>query len=135
MADQFVGEIRIFPFNFAPQGWALCQGQLLPIAQNTALFSLLGTNYGGNGTTNFALPNLNATAAAHAGNGAGLTALSIGERDSPGAGARALPSALTVARNMLASTSTSQAAAPLPSEPGLGINYCIALQGIFPPRS
>ena len=58
MADPFVAEIRIFPFNFAPKGWAFCDGQLLPISQNTALFSLLGTTYGGNGTVNFALPDL-----------------------------------------------------------------------------
>ena len=58
MADQFVAEIRIFAGNFAPTGWALCNGQLLPISQNTALFSLLGTTYGGDGTSNFALPNL-----------------------------------------------------------------------------
>src|ERR1700747_398436 len=57
MADQFVGEIRIVPFNFAPVGWAMCNGQLLPISQNTALFSLLGTTYGGNGGTTFALPD------------------------------------------------------------------------------
>ena len=56
--DPFVAEIRIFPFNFAPKGWALCDGQILPISQNTALFSLLGTMYGGNGTTTFALPDL-----------------------------------------------------------------------------
>ena len=58
MADPFVGEIRIFGFNFAPTGWAQCNGQLLPISQNTALFSLLGTNFGGDGRTTFALPNL-----------------------------------------------------------------------------
>ena len=58
MADPFVAEIRIFPFNFAPTGWAFCDGQLLPLSQNTALFSLLGTTYGGDGKSNFALPNL-----------------------------------------------------------------------------
>ncbi len=58
MADNFVGEIRLVGFNFAPQGWALCNGQVLPIQQNTALFSLLGIQFGGNGTSNFALPNL-----------------------------------------------------------------------------
>ena len=58
MADPFVAEIRIFPFNFAPKGWAWCDGQLLPLSQNTALFSLLGTTYGGNGQWNFALPDL-----------------------------------------------------------------------------
>ena len=58
MADPFVAEIRIFPFNFAPRGWAWCDGQLLPLSQNTALFSLLGTTYGGDGKSNFALPDL-----------------------------------------------------------------------------
>src|SRR5580658_3619125 len=58
MADNFVAEIRLFPFNFAPRGWAMCQGQILPISQNAALFSLIGTYYGGNGTSNFALPDL-----------------------------------------------------------------------------
>ncbi|MGZ4164153.1 MAG: phage tail protein, partial [Tumebacillaceae bacterium] len=71
MADAFIGEIRIFAGNFPPQGWAFCNGQLLPISQNTALFSILGTQYGGNGTTNFALPNLAGSAAMSQGNGPG----------------------------------------------------------------
>ena len=79
MADQYLGEIRIVPFNFAPLGWALCNGQILPISQYTALFSLLGTYYGGNGTSNFALPNLQGTAPMNQGNGAGLTPRTIGE--------------------------------------------------------
>src|ERR1700755_2085298 len=79
MADPFVAEIRAFPFNFAPKGWALCNGQILPISQNTALFSLLGTTYGGNGTTNFALPNLQGCAPLQAGQGPGLTDRSLGE--------------------------------------------------------
>lgn len=65
MADPFVAEIRMFPFNFAPKGWAFCNGQLLPISQNTALFSLLGTFYGGNGKTTFGLPNLQGSAPIH----------------------------------------------------------------------
>ncbi len=69
MADPYVGEVRVFAGNFPPSGWALCNGQLLPISQNTALFSLLGTNYGGNGTTNFALPNLQGAFPMHAGGG------------------------------------------------------------------
>src|ERR1044071_8580653 len=80
MSDQFVGEIRIFGCNYAPQGWAQCNGQLLSISQNTALFSLLGTFYGGDGKSNFALPNLQGAAALDAGNGAGLTSYSLGER-------------------------------------------------------
>jgi microcystin-dependent protein len=79
MADQFVGEIRLFPYNFAPRNWAICQGQLLPISQNAALFSLLGVNYGGNGTTNFALPDLRDRVPIHWGNGIGLSPISIGE--------------------------------------------------------
>lgn len=69
MAEPFLSEIRIFSFNFAPKGWALCNGQLLPINQNQALFSLLGTTYGGNGQTNFALPNLQGRSQLHVGNG------------------------------------------------------------------
>lgn len=79
MADQYIGEIRIFAGNFAPRGWALCNGQLMPIAQNTALFSLLGTRYGGDGKTTFALPNLQGRAAMHWGNGPGLTERALGE--------------------------------------------------------
>lgn len=79
MADPFVAEIRIFPFNFAPRGWAFCSGQLLPISQNTALFSLLGTNYGGNGQSNFALPNFDGKAPMHPGQGPGLSLHDLGE--------------------------------------------------------
>jgi len=77
--DPFVAEIRMFPFNFAPKGWAWCNGQLLPIAQNTALFSLLGTTYGGNGQTTFGLPNLQGSAALNAGQGPGLSQRFLGE--------------------------------------------------------
>ena len=73
MADPFVAEIRIFPFNFAPKGWAFCDGQLLPISQNTALFSLLGTTYGGDGKSTFALPDLQGRAPMHPGQGPGLS--------------------------------------------------------------
>jgi microcystin-dependent protein len=79
MSDQFLAEIRIFPFNFAPKGWATCDGQLLPISQNTALFSLLGTTYGGNGKSNFALPNLEGSAPMHPGQGPGLSLHDLGE--------------------------------------------------------
>jgi microcystin-dependent protein len=79
MADPFVAEIRIFPFNFAPRGWAWCDGQMLPLSQNTALFSLLGTTYGGNGKSNFALPNLQGRAAMHPGQGPGLSLHELGE--------------------------------------------------------
>src|SRR6202161_5001908 len=79
MSDQFVAEIRIFGFTFPPTGWAYCNGQLLPISQNTALFSLLGTNYGGNGTSTFALPNLQGSAPMHPGQGPGLSLHDLGE--------------------------------------------------------
>ena len=80
MSDAFVAEIRIVPFNFAPTGWATCDGQLLPISQNTALFSLLGTFYGGNGQSNFALPNLQGSAAIHQGQGQGLSEYFLGQQ-------------------------------------------------------
>jgi microcystin-dependent protein len=79
MADPFVAEIRIFPFNFAPKGWAWCQGQLLPLSQNTALFSLLGTTYGGDGKSNFALPDMQGNAPMHPGQGPGLSLHDLGE--------------------------------------------------------
>ena len=79
MADPFVAEIRIFPFNFAPRGWAWCDGQLLPLSQNTALFSLLGTTYGGDGKSNFALPDLQGRAPMHPGQGPGLSLHDLGE--------------------------------------------------------
>jgi microcystin-dependent protein len=75
----FVAEINLFPFNFCPTGWAWCDGQVIPIQQNTALFALLGTTYGGNGTTNFALPNLNGRVAMHPGQGPGLSTRYLGE--------------------------------------------------------
>ncbi|HEY5886001.1 MAG TPA: tail fiber protein [Pyrinomonadaceae bacterium] len=79
MADPFVAEIRIFPFNFAPKGWAWCNGQLLPLSQNTALFSLLGTTYGGDGKSNFALPDLEGRVPMHPGQGPGLSLHDLGE--------------------------------------------------------
>lgn len=79
MADPFVAEIRIVPFNFAPRGWAWCDGQILPLSQNTALFSLLGTTYGGNGKSNFALPDLQGRAPMHPGEGPGLSLHDLGE--------------------------------------------------------
>ncbi len=79
MSEPFVGEIRTVGFNFAPQGWALCNGQLLPINQNQALFSLLGTQYGGDGVQTFALPDLRGRVAIHQGQGPGLESYTIGE--------------------------------------------------------
>lgn len=77
--DPFVAEIRIFPFNFAPKGWAWCNGQILPLSQNTALFSLLGTTYGGDGKSNFALPNMQGNVPMHPGQGPGLSLHDLGE--------------------------------------------------------
>ena len=79
MANPYLGEIRMVGFNFAPVGWALCNGQLLSISQNTALFSLLGTTYGGNGTTTFALPDLRGRVPVHAGQGPGLSNYTLGQ--------------------------------------------------------
>jgi microcystin-dependent protein len=79
VADPYLAEIRIFAGSFAPKGWALCNGQLIPISQNTALFSLLGTNYGGDGKSTFALPNLQGSAPMHQGQGPGLTDRVVGE--------------------------------------------------------
>src|SRR5437762_2941540 len=79
MSSPFVAEIRIFGFNFPPTGWAFCDGQLMPISQNTALFSLLGTTYGGDGKSTFALPNLMGSAPMHPGQGPGLSQRDLGE--------------------------------------------------------
>ena len=80
MSDPFIGEISLFGGNFAPRNWAFCSGQLLSISQNTALFALIGTIYGGDGRTNFALPDLRSRAAVGAGNGPGLSSASLGQR-------------------------------------------------------
>lgn len=79
MSDQFLAEIRIFPFNFPPTGWAFCDGQLMPISQNTALFSLLGTVYGGDGKSTFALPDLQGSSPMQPGQGQGLSLRDLGE--------------------------------------------------------
>ncbi|MCX7571872.1 tail fiber protein [Tumebacillus sp. DT12] len=80
MADAYIGEIRVFAGNFAPKGWALCNGQLMSISQNTALFSILGVQYGGDGKTTFALPNLMGNAPMGQGSGQGLTPRTVGEK-------------------------------------------------------
>jgi microcystin-dependent protein len=173
MADPFVAEIRIFPFNFAPKGWAFCDGQLLPLSQNTALFSLLGTTYGGNGKSNFALPDLQGRGAMHPGQGQGLSLRDLGEMGGAetitllvseipfhthGMQAFATPADLkepqqgaVLTRNQngaIYNTTISnivqmdpQALTPaggsLPHnnmQPYLTLNFCIALQGVFPPR-
>src|SRR3954464_14815480 len=78
-AEPFLGEICLYPYNFAPRGWAFCSGQILPIAQNTALFSLLGTTFGGNGQTTFALPDMRSRVPIHAGQGPGLSNYDLGQ--------------------------------------------------------
>ena len=106
--DPFVAEIRIFPFNFAPKGWAWCNGQLLPLSQNTALFSLLGTTYGGDGKSNFALPDLEGRAPMHPGQGPGLSLHDLGET-----GGSETVTLLAVAR----SPPTRTRCAPTPTSP------------------
>jgi microcystin-dependent protein len=169
MSDQFVAEVRIFGFNFPPNGWAFCQGQLVPISQNTALFSLLGTTYGGNGQTNFALPNLQATFPMHPGNGPGLSPRTLGESGGASAvtlGTNEIPAhdhAYAVGNSApaqqpagnLVGASPARGFHPGPPDgtahfsalqvsggsqphnnmpPFLTLNFCIALQGVFPAR-
>ncbi len=80
MSEPFIAQVQIFPYNFAPRGWAFCDGQLLPIAQNTALFALIGTLYGGDGRTTFGLPNLKGRAVVHPGTGPGLSPVNLAQR-------------------------------------------------------
>jgi microcystin-dependent protein len=172
MADPFVAEIRIFPFNFAPKGWAFCDGQLLPLSQNTALFSLLGTTYGGNGKSNFALPDLQGRAPMHPGQGPGLSLHDLGETggsdtvslleseipshthacrvSSDQAGLQGPSPARTIARSVngfayvagpanvnMAPEVLAPAGGDQPHnnlQPFLTFNFCIAMQGVFPPR-
>jgi microcystin-dependent protein len=172
VSDQFVAEIRIFPFNFAPVGWAMCNGQLLSISQNTALFALIGTNFGGDGRTTFGLPNLQGSFAVDQGQGAGLSPYDLGETGgsatvtllssqmpshnhlvnctstdgtaSPsgavfGGGGRGRQPAYAAGPATLAMSATAvgQAGGSQPHNnmpPYLTLNFCIALQGIFPAR-
>ena len=174
MADPFVAEIRIFPFNFAPRGWAFCDGQLLPISMNTALFSLLGTTYGGDGKSNFALPNLQGNAPMHPGQGPGLSLHDLGETGGSDTvslleseipahahtlQAQTSPASLEVGapdRSLARSTGgfafkqtpftnlvsmSSSALTPAGGDaphnnmmPYLTLTFCIALQGVYPPR-
>ncbi|MBL8252188.1 MAG: phage tail protein [Candidatus Competibacter sp.] len=174
MADPFVAEIRIFGFNFAPKGWAFCNGQLLPLSQNTALFSLLGTTYGGDGKTNFALPNIQGSVVMGPGQGPGLSLHDLGETggsdtvtlldsESPNhthtlrihAGDPADLNAPNPSRSLarsnggnaygpanslvaMSANAVSPAGGGQPHnnlQPYLTLNYCIALQGVFPPRT
>ncbi|HEX8501245.1 MAG TPA: tail fiber protein [Pyrinomonadaceae bacterium] len=170
MSDPFVAEIRMFGFNFAPTGWAQCNGQLLPISQNTALFSLLGTTYGGDGKSTFALPNLQGSTPLHPGQGQGLSLYDLGQQsgsefvtllesempfhshsygateengvsnnpgnNAPGVGSAiyATPAALVP----MAFQALAPAGGSLPHNnlmPYLVVNFCIAMQGVFPPRT
>lgn len=173
MSDQFVAEIRIFPFNFPPTGWAYCDGQLMPISQNTALFALLGTVYGGDGKSTFALPDLRGRAPMQPGQGQGLSLRDLGQMSGvesitllvseipvhthtmmaagadPGEDRVPGPSE-SLARSVggsiygPASNLTTMASQALPPaggglphnnmQPYLTLNFCIALQGIFPQR-
>jgi microcystin-dependent protein len=175
MADPFVAEIRIFPFNFAPTGWAFCDGQILPLSQNTALYSLLGTTYGGNGKTTFALPDLQGSAPVNAGQGPGLSSYALGEQtgvesvtllqsempvhthqmigqvDPADTQAPTTSAVFTISSNgfiyagtpgntlvNMAFQTIAPAGGSLPHNNMMNyltLNFCIALQGVFPPRS
>ena len=134
MTDQFVAEIRIFPGNFAPKGWALSNGQLIAISQNTALFSLLGTQYGGDARSNFALPDFRSRMPMGQGQGAGLSSRVVG--DVGGAETITLQGlAIPSAPASPVSASVGYRPQPLTISPFLALNFIIALQGIFPARS
>ncbi|MCB1852562.1 MAG: phage tail protein [Gammaproteobacteria bacterium] len=171
MSEPFVAEIKIFAGNFAPRGYAFCNGQLLPIAQNTALFSLIGTTYGGDGRSTTALPNLQGRAAMHPGRGPGLTDRRLGERvgvtsvtlseaqmpqhnhvmqgfpsaevanptstrglgNAPIYGSPAAGTLGDLAAAAIGNTGGNQSHNNM--QPYLAMNFIIALQGIYPPRS
>lgn len=109
--ESFIGEIAVVAFNFAPRGWAICAGQVLPISQNVALFSLLGTTYGGNGQTTFALPDLSGRTPVGAGNGPGLTPVVPGEAFGQEQVTLLTPE-VPAHRHQLTAGSTADAAAP-----------------------
>jgi microcystin-dependent protein len=172
--DPFVAEIRMFPFNFAPKGWAFCNGQLMPISQNTAVFSLLGTTYGGDGKSTFALPDMQGNAPMHPDQGPGLSLHDLGEiggsenvtllqseiplhSHTLGAASAQDPGNLQVGapQRVLAASANGLAYNPAASlvnlafealaptggglphnnmQPYITVNFCIALQGVFPQR-
>jgi microcystin-dependent protein len=171
MSEPFIAEIRIFPYTFAPRGWAFCSGQLLPIAQNTALFSLVGTTYGGNGQTTFGLPNLQSRTPLGFDQGPGLSHYDLGEiggvetvtltsqqvpahthpvLGNTGPATTGVPNAtlslgLTTAAapvygpaQNLATMSSTGTAGSQPHgnrQPFTVLNFCIAIEGIFPSRN
>src|SRR5471032_1527421 len=123
--DPFVAEIRVFPFNFAPTGWALCDGQILPISQNTALFSLLGTTYGGDGKSNFALPNMQGNAPMHPGQGPGLSLHDLGETGGSQTVTLLESEIPAHSHNLSASSQNAKTRLPSDREPaaGVGVGY------------
>ena len=178
MSDVYLGQIQAFGFSFAPRGWALCQGQLMNIQQNQALFALLGTTYGGNGTTTFGLPDLRGRVSNSQGQGPGLANYTLGELS--GSENVTLNQTQMPLHNHLITTNNSQGTSPTPSgnvdagvsfargqtppniyaassdgttlkagtlttaggsqphsnlQPYLTVNFCIALQGLFPSRN
>lgn len=165
MADPFIAEIRLFSFNLVPKGWAKTNGQILPIAQNTALFSLIGTFYGGNGQTNFALPDLRGCVPLHSGGGYTLgqrggeqnhtllvaeipnhthqlhassnnaTATALTDTFYPAVAETNIYASGAPNTMMKADTSIQGSSQPHNNmQPFLTLNFCIALQGVFPPR-
>jgi microcystin-dependent protein len=140
MSDPFIAEVRIMGCNFAPQGWAFCNGQLLPIAQNTALFSLIGATYGGDGITTMALPDLQGRSPMHPGNGPGLPSRTLGEFIVTSGQTENVITAVTVDRGLAHTATTQQASVyPVPANttgnaPSLSMNFVIALTGLYPPR-
>ncbi|MFS0553603.1 phage tail protein [Brevibacillus sp. 179-C9.3 HS] len=165
MAEPFLGEIRQFSFSFAPRGWALCNGQLLNINQNQALYALLGTTYGGNGTTNFALPDLRGRVPVHWGNGvtfgqkAGAETHTLTVKEMPAhnhlaIGTNTIGDTRVADKNYWAQNNSTtyamvmdadmsaqalaKSGGSLPHQnmqPYTVVNFCIALQGIFPTRN
>jgi microcystin-dependent protein len=138
--DVFIGEVKMFAGTFAPRGWALCDGQLLAVSSNSALFSLLGTTYGGDGRSTFALPDLRGRVPIHAGTGPGLTSRSLGQRggsETITVAKASLPSKpskkLTNATLILTSSSDAQEVSIM--QPYTTVNYIIALQGTYPSRN
>jgi len=133
MSEPFLAEIRIYGFNFAPRGWALCDGEILPINQNQSLFSLLGTLYGGDGETTFALPDLRGRTPMHPGGG-GINAGSKG--GAPGAtdNGDTLDS-LALERNLGSTLNSTPVATQGAQMPTIALNFAIALQGLFPSTS
>jgi microcystin-dependent protein len=134
MAAPFLAEIRIVSWNFATRGWAFANGQTLSISQNTALFALVGTSYGGNGITNFLLPNLQGRIPMHAGQGSGLTARALG---SYGGVEGITQQAVQIPQSPVSPVTANIGSEPLlPTQPPfLVLNFIIALQGIFPSRN